>query len=93
MAGEYFLTTQQNLICNNIQTQLKDTTTYFIALTGNAGTGKTLLTYHIAKEAINKGNEVLILHCAQLNNGHHILQNEWDWEYIHAEVFPRYKGL
>ena len=91
MAGEYFLTTQQNLICNNIQTQLKDTTTYFIALTGNAGTGKTLLTYHIAKEAINKGNEVLILHCAQLNNGHHILQNEWDWNIYMPKYSPDIK--
>lgn len=80
MSGGYFLTTQQDQICYKIQKQLSDATTNFIALTGGAGTGKTLLTYHIAKEAIDRGSKVLILHCAQLNNGHRILQNEWSWD-------------
>lgn len=79
MTGGYFLTVQQEQICKNIQAYLSDSTTNFIALTGGAGTGKTLLTYHIAKEAIDKGDKVLILHCAQLNGGHYTLINEWGW--------------
>lgn len=61
MAEGYFLTVQQEQIYNEIRTKLSDATTKFIALTGSAGTGKTLLTYHIAKESIRKGEKVLIL--------------------------------
>lgn len=86
MTGRYFLTVQQEQICKNIQACLSDSTTNFIALTGGAGTGKTLLTYHIAKEAIAKGDKVLILHCAQLNSGHNTLINEWGWNIS----MPRY---
>ena len=75
----YFLTVQQDQICNKIQIQLADSSTRFIALTGGAGTGKTLLTYHIAKKAMNEGMKVLILHCAQLNNGHVKLIEECNW--------------
>ena len=42
------------IIFNAIQKQLADKTTNFIALTGGAGTGKTLLTYHIAKKAMER---------------------------------------
>ncbi|HCC51657.1 MAG TPA: hypothetical protein DEQ30_06010, partial [Porphyromonadaceae bacterium] len=86
MNGGYFLTTQQEQICKQIETSLLDTVTSFIALTEGAGTGKTLLTYHIAKESIQKGDKVLILHCAQLNNGHQTLKDEWGWN-IHM---PKY---
>lgn len=86
MTGGYFLTGQQEKIYKDIQKQLLDKITNFIALTGGAGTGKTLLTYHIAKEFIDTGKKVLILHCAQLNGGHHELKEEWNWE-IHM---PKY---
>lgn len=59
MAEGYFLTVQQEQIYNEIRTKLSDATTKFIALTGSAGTGKTLLTYHIAKESIRKGEKYL----------------------------------
>ena len=88
MNGGYFLTTEQEQIYKNMQTQLSDVITNFIALTGGAGTGKTLLTYHIAKEAIEKGNKVLILHCAQLNNGHNIFINEWGWDISMPKYAP-----
>lgn len=55
----YFLTIQQEQIYNEIQTKLADATTNFMALTGNAGTGKTLLTYHIAKESMQAGKKCL----------------------------------
>ena len=76
----------QEQIYNEIRTKLSDATTKFIALTGSAGTGKTLLTYHIAKESIRKGEKVLILHCAPLNSGHKILMEEYGWS-IHM---PKY---
>lgn len=86
--GEYFLTQQQGLICDKIQKQLSDDSTRFIALTGGAGTGKTLLTYHIAKKAISEGAKVLILHCGQLNDGHNRLKNEWNWNISMAKYTP-----
>ena len=84
--GNYFLTIQQENIYNNIQRILDKPDTTFIAITGNAGTGKTLLTYHIAKKNQQNGSQVLILHCAQLNNGHDILIKNWGWNIS----MPRY---
>ncbi len=88
MEERYFLTVQQEKICNEIKTKLSDTTTNFIALTGGAGTGKTLLTYHIAKEYIQEGKKVLILHCASLNNGHTTLMTEFGWNIYMARYAP-----
>ena len=88
MNGGYFLTTQQEQICEQIEKRLSDRVTNFIALTGSAGTGKTLLTYHIAKQSIQKGDKVLILHCAQLNSGHQILIDEWGWNIYMPKYAP-----
>lgn len=78
--NKYFLTVQQENIYNEICVKLEDNNTQFIALTGSAGTGKTLLTYHIAKHAMNSGRKVLILHCGPLNGGHMILREQYGWE-------------
>lgn len=86
MEDKYFLTVQQENIYKDIIKKLNDSTHYFIALTGNAGTGKTLLTYHIAKNTILQGKKVLILHCGPLNIGHHILKEQYGWD-IHM---PKY---
>ncbi|WP_253952475.1 DNA/RNA helicase domain-containing protein [Xylanibacter muris] len=88
MSDGYFLTVQQEQIYNRIKTKLSDDTTNFIALTGSAGTGKTLLTYHIAKEFILIGKKVLILHCAKLNNGHEILKEEYNWNIYMPKYAP-----
>lgn len=88
MSEGYFLTIQQEQIYNEIQTKLADGTTNFMALTGNAGTGKTLLTYHIAKECIQAGKKVLILHCAPLNSGHKILIEEYGWNIYMTRYAP-----
>ena len=88
MSEGYFLTVQQEQIYKEIQTKLSDTATNFIALTGGAGTGKTLLTYHIAKETIQRGKKVLILHCAPLNSGHHILMDEYNWSIYMPKYAP-----
>lgn len=88
MSEGYFLTVQQEQIYKEIQTKLSDTATNFIALTGGAGTGKTLLTYHIAKETIQRGKKVLILHCAPLNSGHQILMDEYNWSIYMPKYAP-----
>ena len=88
MSEGYFLTVQQEQIYKEIQTKLSDTVTNFIALTGGAGTGKTLLTYHIAKETIQRGKKVLILHFAPLNSGHQILMDEYNWSIYMPKYAP-----
>ena len=88
MSEGYFLTVQQEQIYKEIQTKLSETVTNFIALTGGAGTGKTLLTYHIAKETIQRGKKVLILHCAPLNSGHQILMDEYNWSIYMPKYAP-----
>ena len=88
--GNYFLTLQQEAIYKDIQGILLEPSHSFIAITGDAGTGKTLLTYHIAKESWHKGMQVLILHCAQLNNGHHNLIENWGWNISMPKYAPNY---
>lgn len=83
---KYFLTEQQEKIFHEILSRLNDPKDQFMALTGSAGTGKTLLTYHIAKYAMSKGLKVLILHCGPLNEGHNILKEQYDWNI----QMPRY---
>lgn len=82
MEEEYFLTEHQEEIRTNIMKVIYDKTskTKFMALTGAAGTGKTLLTYDIAKELRNKGKQVLIVHCAQLNSGQIMLKEKYRWD-------------
>lgn len=89
--GNYFLTVQQENIFNDIQKKLQDSTTNFIALTGSAGTGKTLLTYHIAKYYMHMGKRVLVLHCAQLNQGHNILKSNYGWKVYMPRYAPSFK--
>lgn len=89
IAGKYFLTNQQEEIYKKIRAQLSDKTTNFIAITGKAGTGKTLLTYHIAKETITQNGKVLIIHCAPLNNGHYTLKSEHNWDIYNPKFAPK----
>ena len=66
--GAYFLTTHQERIENEILKQLKLSGYSILSIKGGAGTGKTLLTYDIAKKVLRK-KEVLVIHCGQLNKG------------------------
>lgn len=70
--GKYFLTNQQEYFKNKILLKLNINPIAFIALTGGPGTGKTLLTYDIIK-SIKNIKRTLIVHCGQLNEGHHKL--------------------
>lgn len=79
LAGEYFLTKQQEEVKSQIIGSLKlPKEANFISIVGSAGTGKTLLTYDIAKHFIGIQRKPLIIHCGQLNNGHiALISNGW----------------
>lgn len=78
--NEYFLTHQQEELKTNILTIIKNfSKANFISITGSAGTGKTLLTYDIAKEIKKSGKNVLIIHCGYLNEGQMKLTQEHAW--------------
>ncbi|MBQ8460026.1 ATP-binding protein [bacterium] len=75
---EYFLTQEQEEIKNNIDTEIQKNNKYFL-ITGSAGSGKTLLTYHIAHEYMKLGIDVAIIHVGHLNNGHIALKEDYKW--------------
>lgn len=82
LAGEYFLTQQQeeasDVMLGHV---LTDARPGFISLTGRAGTGKSLLAYHVAKITLEERKKVLIFHCGILNSGHELLISQ-GWEII-----------
>jgi uridine kinase len=82
--GKYFLTDHQQEIKNKIITELKNANHSFFSIKGKAGTGKTLLTFDIAKEVMNH-SETLIVHCGYLNGGHISLRDDYGWNIIEAK--------
>jgi hypothetical protein len=67
-SGHYFLTDHQRSIKEEFYTDiLYDRFVY--GLSGEAGTGKSLLIYDLARE-ICKRSKVCIIHCGYLNRGH-----------------------
>jgi DNA replication protein DnaC len=89
---EYFLTKQQETVkCEILKTIEDKTTASFISLTGSAGTGKTLLTYDIAKKLMVVGKKALIIHCGLLNDGQHKLKNDYGWEIISIKYYASYE--
>jgi len=80
IANHYFLTTRQEEIKQEVFNLLSNKSAEFISICGKAGTGKTLLTFDIAKEWINNNKKVLIIHCGLLNNGHAKLKEHYGWE-------------
>ncbi len=86
LSGEYFLTGHQKDIKeNHIIPQIIKCKPKFMAVTGGAGTGKTLLTYDIAKTLKALGKRVLIIHCGELNEGQKVLRAN-DWEIISVRL-------
>lgn len=78
MEQQYFLTEQQEDIRNNIFKGINNGDRKFL-IQGDAGTGKTLLVYHIAKEMMENNMNVALIHCGQLNNGQEELINNYNW--------------
>ena len=79
LKNEYFLTQQQEDVKHQIIDSLNSPkAAKFISIIGSAGTGKTLLTYDIAKELIGNTRSPLIIHCGQLNSGQaELIKNGW----------------
>jgi uncharacterized Zn finger protein (UPF0148 family) len=77
--GEYFLTHQQEEFKGQILKSIDSAPSpKFAAITGSAGTGKTLLTFDIAKHLLAQGKKVLTIHCGHLNGGHlELIKNGW----------------
>lgn len=76
--GEYFLTQEQEEIEKSLISEAESGGKYFF-LTGEAGSGKTLLTYHIAKKYMEEGQKVGLIHCGILNAGHNELKEQFRW--------------
>src|SRR5690606_14568361 len=84
--GRYFLTIHQEKIKKEVVELISNTKTTILSIRGKAGTGKTLLTYDIAKHYhYEKRCKVLIIHCGNLNVGHIKLKNNYKWHVIAAK--------
>lgn len=77
--GEYFLTTRQQTIKQEIKDELAKHSFQYYCIAANAGTGKTLLTYDIVKELMQSGVKVALIHSGKLNDGHYRLKNNYNW--------------
>lgn len=81
--NEYFLTKHQEQIKDEIIKKIvQNDKNKIFSISGAAGTGKTLLTYDIAKYLRNSGKKVTIIHCAQANSGIYKLQSIYGWSII-----------
>lgn len=89
ISDEYFLTNQQQQIKNETIKLVYQDGFSFISICGNAGTGKTLLTFDIVKEFINDHFDVLVVHCGNLNEGHHLLKEEYGWNILHIKYLDQ----
>ncbi len=74
--NQYLLTPQQYNIVQELNKIFESSTGNIISINGEAGTGKSLVLYHYAKQIIQRGNKALIVHVAQLNSGHIRLMRE-----------------
>ena len=82
MGDEYFLTTAQQRIKDEIHVTLDNNEFAYFSISANAGTGKTLLTYDMAKELKREGYNILIIHCGILNEGHLKLKQDYSWNIV-----------
>lgn len=78
--GEYFLTTTQQKIKTEIEEKLETDGFVYFCIAANAGTGKTLLLYDIAKGFLQNGTNVVLIHSGKLNDGHRKLQETYGWK-------------
>ncbi|PFR36152.1 ATP-binding protein, partial [Bacillus cereus] len=72
---------------NEINRLISSTSSNLFSIEGGAGTGKTLLVYDFAKQYINMGKKVAIIHCGNLNEGHSKLISNHSWNIIHVREY------
>lgn len=75
LLGQYFLTTQQEFIQKEINKALSNNNVFKI--TGDAGTGKTLLLFDIGLSLSKNGN-VLIVSCGEITDAHYLISDTLD---------------
>lgn len=72
---QYFLTSQQEYIKNKVLDTI--TMPNPVKITGEAGTGKTLLIFDIAK-VLSKSEEVLLINCNNPNEAHNLISRAFN---------------
>lgn len=82
MDGQYFLTAQQTTFKMEIMNRPKAFRVWY-AIEGGSGTGKTLLTYDIAKQYMMQGHSVTLAHCLPLQQGQRMLNEQYGWDIVH----------
>ncbi|HHY72791.1 MAG TPA: ATP-binding protein [Bacillus bacterium] len=87
---KYFLSAQQSTFKREIIQLTPMEQSIFIAIKGGSGSGKTLLTYDIAKEYMRQSKKVLIFNCGKLNNGHVTLKTHYHWSIEAISNFSEY---
>lgn len=70
--GQYFLTDQQRMIKNELVDMIERNEKTYYGISGDYGTGKTLLVYDLTRSLMNK-YKVLILHCGIANKAQEAL--------------------
>jgi len=75
LKGEYFLTSHQEEISDQIFDVLEKAEGCVISIEGKAGTGKTLLLYNIANCLRQRSKKIMMYHVGLLNGGHIELNN------------------
>lgn len=81
--SKYFLTNRQEEIKKEIILGIENNSANKVySISGRAGTGKTLLTYDIAKQLMINGKSVAVIHCAQTNEGINKLNSDFGWRII-----------
>jgi len=85
--NQYFLTSQQEEIKEKTIIEIRTSKSSFISIVGNAWTGKTLLTYDIAKDSIGNKKKTLVIHCWILNLGQERLRDTYNWDIVAIKDF------
>lgn len=93
ISDEYFLTEHQNNIKKEILDSFNKGVSVYASISGKPGTGKTLITYDIAKTLRNNGNQVLIVHSGYLNEGHHTLISQYGWNIFSIKDYKNNSNL
>ncbi len=91
--GEYFLTTAQQSIKEEIISEINANKFCYITISANAGTGKTLLLYDVAKNYLLQNKKLIMIHCGDLNSGHIELNEMFNWNIIPVKEILNAKNI
>lgn len=76
---KYFLSAQQSTYKREIIQLKPQKQSVIISIEGGPGTGKSLLTYDIAKEYMKQSKKIKIYNCGKLHKGHDLLIQKYNW--------------